>query len=115
MKNFSDPSEFLKLIKFKKEILLEWLEKIKIFEIIFGENIHEAILKKSPLILIFLYINDKLSFEKIDFIWKMTQEKHEAISASIQNIFSELISYLSLDHAIVINYIYLKYFYKFIN
>ena len=47
-------------------------------------------------------MNNKLAFEKIDFIWKMTQDKHEAISASIQSIFSDLISHLSLDHVMVI-------------
>ncbi len=102
LKGFLDPAEFLKLVKFKKSIVLNWLEKINIFEIIFGENIHEAILKKSASVLIFLYINRKLHFEKIDYIWKVAQEKHEAISASIQVIFSELISYLSLDHVKVI-------------
>lgn len=101
LKGFLDPAEFLKLVKFKKTIVLNWLERINIFDIIFGENIHEAILKKSASVLIYLYINGKLSFEKIDYIWKMAQEKHEAISASIQAIFSELISYLSLDHVIV--------------
>lgn len=106
LKGFLDPMEFLKLIKFKKSIVLNWLEKINIFDIIFGENIHEAILKKSSSILIFLYMNNTLSFEKIDYIWKMAQEKHEAISASIQTIFSELISYLSLDHVIVKKFYY---------
>jgi len=101
LKGFLDPAELLKVIKFKKSIVLEWLEKINIFGIIIGENIHEAILKKSASVLIFLYMNNKLPFEKIDYIWKMAQEKHEAISASIQAIFSELISYLSLDHVIV--------------
>lgn len=101
IKGFDDPSEYLKILKFKKNILLDWMEDIKIFEIIFGENIHEALLKKSSSILIFLYMNNKLSLEKIDFIWKMAQEKHEAISASIQSIFSDLISYLSLDHVMV--------------
>jgi hypothetical protein len=100
--NFMDPKEFLNLIAYRKKTLLDWLEKIKIFEIIFGENIHEAILKKSANTLIFLYMNNKLAFEKIDFIWKMTQDKHEAISASIQSIFSDLISHLSLDHVMVI-------------
>jgi hypothetical protein len=85
LQGFSDPAEFLKLVKFKKTIVLNWLEKINIFDIIFGENIHEAILKKSSSVLIFLYINKKLPFEKIDYIWKMAQEKHEAISAFIYN------------------------------
>jgi hypothetical protein len=113
LKGFYDPNEFLKLIKYKKEIVLDWLEKVKIFDIIFGENIHEAILKKSASVLIFLYMNKRLTFEKIDYIWKMAQEKHEAISASIQAIFSELISYLSLDHVIVnvLKLFFLFYFY----
>ena len=54
--NFIDPKEFLNLVAYRKKTLLDWLEKIKIFEIIFGENIHEAILKKSANILLFLYI-----------------------------------------------------------
>ena len=87
------------IIEIKRNVVLEWLEKINIFNIIFGENIHEAILKKSSVILIFLYMNNKLSFDQIDYIWKISQDKHEAISGSIFNIFSDLISSLSIEHA----------------
>jgi ubiquitin C-terminal hydrolase len=85
--------------KLKKNHVLAFLEKIEIFKIIFGENIHEAILKQSSTILKFLYINDKLTFDQIDYLWKTAGDKHEAISASILNIFSDVISYFSIDHA----------------
>jgi hypothetical protein len=85
----------------RKRHILDWLNKKKLFDLIFGENIHEAILKKSSLIIIFLYINDCLSFEQIEFIWKIAQDKHEAVAAAILSIFSDLISSLSIDHAMV--------------
>jgi ubiquitin C-terminal hydrolase len=87
------------ILKIKKRLLIDWLEKINIFQIIFGENMHEAILKKSSFVLVYLYVNNKLSFEQIDYIWKISQDKHEAISGSILNIFSDLISSLSIEHA----------------
>ncbi len=86
----------------RKKHVLEWLDKTKFFELIFGENIHEAVLKKSSLVIVFLYINDAISFEHIDFIWKLAQDKHEAVTAAILGIFSDLISSLSIDHAMVI-------------
>jgi ubiquitin C-terminal hydrolase len=91
-----------KILLFKKANYLEWLEKINIFQVIFGENIHEAVLKKSSLVLIFLYINNKLSFEQINYIWEFSLDKHQAISDSILSIFSDLISSLSIEHAMFI-------------
>ena len=85
----------------RKRHILDWLDKTKLFELIFGENIHEAILKKSSFLIIFMYINDSLSFDQIMSIWKLAQDKHEAISAAILSIFSDLISSLSIDHALV--------------
>ena len=90
----------------RKKHVLEWLERTKFFELIFGENIHEAVLKKSSIVIVFLYINDAISFEHIDFIWKLAQDKHEAVTAAILGIFSDLISSLSIDHAMVY-YIYI--------
>jgi ubiquitin C-terminal hydrolase len=104
-----------KILALKKTLYLDWLEKINIFQIIFGENIHEAVLKKSSLVLIFLYVNNKLSFEQINYIWEFSLDKHQAISDSILSIFSDLISSLSIEHAMFILKIINEKPYKEIN
>jgi ubiquitin C-terminal hydrolase len=104
LENPVDPRQIIlkRVVSMKKGIFLDWLEKINIFQVIFGENIHEAVLKKSSLVLIFLYINSKLSFEQINYIWEFSLDKHQAISDSILVIFSDLISSLSIEHAMFI-------------
>jgi len=42
------------------ERLLEWLEKHKIFDIVFGDSLHSEVIKKSYTLLDFLYKNGRL-------------------------------------------------------
>ena len=82
-----------------KSFLIKLLHDIQIFNIIFGEKIHESIILKSSFCLNFLYNNNQLSLEQISLIWKFAQEKHEAISSSILSLFSQIVAFLSLEHA----------------
>ena len=90
-------------VLFNKVYLLNWLVDTKIFEKIFGEKIHEAIILKSGYLLYFLYNNSNLlNLDHIVKIWKYTQDKHESISSSILTLMSNIISFINLDHAMYI-------------
>ncbi len=65
------------LVIAKKKKLIEFLEKIDIYNLLFGENIHEAMLNNSSDILIFLYSNEKITFDQIRLLWTIAQDKHE--------------------------------------
>ena len=72
---------------------------MNIFDYIFGENIHEAILSRAPSILVFLYKNNKLTNEHIFNLWKLYQEKHQSIGESILKILGELITVFSNEQS----------------
>ena len=97
--NFSNYSNFKEINQLTKNCLLNFLIEIDFYNLIFGENIHEAILSRAPLILVFLYKNNKLTNEHIFNLWKLYQEKHQSIGESILKIFGELITVFSNEQS----------------
>ena len=85
--------------QFKRNCLLNFLIEIDFYNLIFGENIHEAILSRAPSILVFLYKNNKLTNEHIFNLWKLYQEKHQSIGESILKVFGELMTVFSNEHS----------------
>ena len=96
---FSQYDNYQEIIELKKECFLNFLFKIDFYNLIFGENIHEAILSRASPLLVFLYKNNKLSSEDITNLWKFYQEKHQSIGESILKVFSELIHVFSNEHS----------------
>ena len=92
-------NNYCNIYEFKKDILLNFLLKIDIYNLIFGENIHEATLTRAPQILVFLYKNNKLTNNHIINLWKFYQEKHQSIGESILKVFSELMTDFSIEHS----------------
>ena len=80
----------------KKKFLL-FLQKLNIFDFIFGENIHEAIIERAYFILSFLYKNQLFSQEQISYMWKISQSKYTSISKSIIRLFGKLLPEFSND------------------
>jgi hypothetical protein len=74
--------------------LFNWIRKSNFIEIFFGENIHEEILKRCIPILRLYAKNELLDSNFIDNLWRLSMDKHEAISAQIQNIFCQLSRFL---------------------
>ena len=68
-----------------------YLKKINIFEIIFGDNIHQALIQRSYEVLNFLYKNKLFSSEQIKILWNLSQTKHQSISDSIITLFGQLL------------------------
>lgn len=65
------------------EIMLEWLEGNRIFELVFGDSLHSEVIKKSYTLLDFLYTRGKLGKKEIDKMWECATKKHEAYKVAI--------------------------------
>ena len=89
-----------------------YLDKIKIFEIIFGENIHEALIQRSYEVLNLLYKNKLFSSEQIKILWNLSQTKYQSISNSIITLFGQLLPEFSNEDCNSILNIVLKMNYK---
>ena len=96
---YSQIQNFIPLFDMKTNITIDFLvSTMKIYDIIFGENIHEAVISKSSFILKFLYKKGKFDTEHIMSLWKLSQEKHQSISESILNVLRDLIPIFSIEH-----------------
>ena len=80
-----------KVFEYTKKTFISFLVKINIFDLIFGENIHEALIERSYEILSLLYKNNKFSQEQISFLWKISQSKYQSISNSIITLFGKIL------------------------
>ena len=84
-------NESVKIYAFITQNTALYLKKINIFEIIFGENIHEALIQRSYEVLNFLYKNKLFSSEQIKILWNLSQTKYQSISNSIITLFGQLL------------------------
>ena len=85
------------------ERLTEWMEKVNIFELVFGESLHSEVIKKSYTLINFLYKNGKIKEKEIDIIWDCATKKHEAYKSAILKALTNLTMKVSLEH---VNYIF---------
>ena len=93
-----------KVYEYTKNKFISFLEKINICDIIFGENIHEAIIERSNEILVFLYSNNLFKKEQISFLYKISQTKSQSINNSINNLFSAILpKFSNEDCEIILN------------
>lgn len=63
--------------------LLSWLDKHRIFDIVFGDSLHSEVIKKSYTLLDFLYKNGRLQTKQFDKMWECATKKHEAYKVGI--------------------------------
>jgi len=75
----------------------KWLVNNKIFEVIFCENVHPEMIKKSVHLLSFLARKDCLNNELLELLWKCQREKHEDIVRAVMETIKEILNYLKLD------------------
>ena len=80
-----------KVLEYTKKKLLKFIQGINIYELIFGENIHEAIIERSYKLLSFLYKNNIFTAQQISDLWKLSLSKYQTISNSIISLFGKLL------------------------
>ena len=79
------------IIEYVKENIIKFLNKINIFDLIFGENIHEALVPRCYNILSLLYKNNSFSAKQISLLYEISQKKYQSISNSIITLFGRLL------------------------
>ena len=70
---------------------IHYLNKINIFDLIFGENIHEGVIQRAYSVISFLYRNKSFSSLQIEKLWHLSQTKYQSISNSIIELFGKLL------------------------
>ena len=83
-KKFNFPKKVYEYI-FPK--VITFFQKINFFDIIFGENIHEALIERCHDIIIFLYQNKIFTKKNISLIYKICESKSQSINTSIITFF----------------------------
>ena len=76
---------------------IEYLAQMKIFDIIFGENIHEGLIQRSYTILSLLYKNKLFDSSHIQILWNLSQTKYKSIADDIISLFGNLLPEFSLE------------------
>ena len=82
---------------FTGDYLAKWIISNKILEVIFNENVHSELVKKSKNILIFLARKDMVTAEIIELVWKSQIDKHEDIVRAVYDTIRDVLEHLSTD------------------
>ena len=86
-----------KVLSYLKECIIKYMTKINIYNLIFGENIHEALIPRSYTLLSFLYKNKAFKPEQIKHLWNLSQDKYQTISENIITLFGRLLPEFSTN------------------
>ena len=94
MKKFNDTE---KIVEFLIKYGIEYMAKMKIFDLIFGENIHEGVIQRSYCILSLLYKTKIFNSSHIQILWNLSQTKYQSISNAIISLFGNLLPEFSKE------------------
>ena len=93
-----------KIYSYATNCAVLYLNKINIFNLIFGENIHEGLIQRSYPTLSFLYRNKSFTSEQIQNLWNISKIKYQSISDSIITLFGQLLpEFTNEDCNIILN------------
>ena len=76
---------------------IAYLVKIKIFDLIFGKNIHEGVILCSFTTLSLLYKSKVFDSFHIQILWNLSQTKYQSISNGIISLFGNLLPEFSIE------------------
>ena len=96
-KDENNSPEYANKLLFVKRSIINYINKINFFNMIFEENIHEALVPRTYNLLSFLYKNKAFSKEQIKHLWILSQDKYQTISDSIIELFGKLLPEFSID------------------
>ncbi len=93
----NQPETIIKIFLYIKECVIKYITKINIYNLIFGENIHEALVHRAYTLLSFLYKNKAFKPEQIKHLWNLSQDKYQTISDNIISLFGKLLPEFSTN------------------
>ena len=79
------------------ESLKQWLLDQRVLEIIFGENTHVEIVKRSASVIIFLAKEGALPNEVVDLVWRCQIGKHEDMVRVVYSTIQEILPEISVQ------------------
>lgn len=82
---------------FTTEALRKYFINNALLDIILGENFHVEVFKRSQPILKFFATSGGFTAEQLTALWKAVESKHEGYTATIYELFIELLKSLSLE------------------
>ena len=94
----NDYNDVDKVMEYVIKKFLKFVQKIDIFNLIFGENIHEAIIERSYKILSFMYKNEYFGTNQVSELWKLSISKYQTISNSIISLLGKLLPEFSNEN-----------------
>ena len=96
-KHENNSAENANKLSFVKDSIIKYMTKMNIYNRIFGENIHEALVHRAYNLLSFLYKNKAFNKEQIKHLWILSQDKYQTISDNIIELFGKLLPEFSID------------------
>lgn len=79
------------------QALIDWLEANNIVALLFSENSHLEIIKRSSDVLAFISASNRLTERHLDSIWSASQAKHESQAKQVYTLLIELLRKLSIS------------------
>ena len=78
------------------DLLVDWLQREQVVELIFGEGLHDQVVRRCHEVLRFLALRGAFDGRLLDLIWRASLDKHESVKQAIFCVLIELSSVLTL-------------------
>ena len=65
------------------DVLVAWVQREQLVDLIFGEGLHDQIVRRCPDVLRFLALRDAFDSRLLDFVWRASLDKHESVKQAI--------------------------------
>eukprot|EP01083_Nonionella_stella_P103309 294895_1 len=103
--NFNSPPRQAAAKFLTTKFMVKWLQDERLVRLMLDPAAHSELVKRTPIVLMFLAKNDALTEEHLGALWSAWQEKHESIVRVVFQAIAELSSELSSSH---LNYLFAR-------
>ena len=78
------------------ELLVEWIEREGVVELIFGEALHEELVRRCVEVLGFLAQRGHMDSRLLGLVWRASLDKHETVKQAVYGALADLSAHLPL-------------------
>lgn len=90
------PNELLSASAASTELLVEWLQRERIVELIFGEGLHDQLVRRCVEVLCFLAARNAMDVRLLELVWRASLGKHESVQQTVYSVLVDLSGHLPL-------------------
>ena len=76
------------------DLLVQWVRKMQVVELIFGEGLHDQVVRRCVDVLVFLAMRGALDERVLDMVWRASLDKHESVKQAIYTVLIDLTGHL---------------------